>query len=93
MVEKFKEGENLAAKGDMEGARRYFAEYTLARRAANEFALAADLPEYTTLPTTKSKGVQAYTKHVMAQGQPALRASSKPSKNMSLADQIIAANR
>ena len=77
MKEKFKEGEKLAEKGDMEGARRYFSEYTLARRAANEFALAADLPEYTTLPTTKSKGVQAYTKHVMAQGQPALRTDKK----------------
>lgn len=93
MTEKFKEGEKLAAKGDMEGARRYFSEYTLARRAANEFALSADLPEYTTLPSTKSKGIQAYTNYVLKNGQPPLSASSKPSKNMSLADQIIAANR
>ena len=77
MTEKFKEGEKLAAKGDMVGARRYFAEYSVARRAANEFALAADLPEYTTLPTTKSKGIQAYTKYVEKHGQPPLRTDKK----------------
>ena len=93
MTEAFKEGEALAEKGDMAGARKYFADYAKSRRAANEFALAADLPEYTTLPSTKSKGIQAYTKYVQKNGQPALRASSKPSKTMSLADQIIAGNK
>lgn len=70
MTASFKEGEALAAKGDMAGARKYFADYAAARRSANEFALAADLPEYTTLPTTKSKGIQAYTNYVLKHGQP-----------------------
>jgi hypothetical protein len=70
MAASFKEGEALAAKGDMVGARKYFADYAAARRSANDFALSANLPEYTTLPTTKSKGIQAYTKYVMKYGQP-----------------------
>lgn len=77
MSASFKEGEKLAAKGDMPGARKYFAEYSAARRAANEFAAFADLPEYTNLPTTKSKGIQAYTKYVEKNGQPALRTDKK----------------
>jgi hypothetical protein len=83
MTAAFKQGEKLAASGDMAGARKYFAEYTTARRAANEFASVADLPEYTNLPTTKSKGIQAYTKHVEKYGQPPLKASNKRSSGNS----------
>jgi hypothetical protein len=87
MTAAFKEGEKLAASGDMPGARRYFSEYTKARRAANEFALFADLPEYTTLPTTKSKGIQAYTKHVEKYGQPPLRTDKKVVRGGQIAPQ------
>jgi hypothetical protein len=93
MNEAFTEAENLALKGDMPGARRKFEDYAQFRRAANMYAETTGQPAIDTLPRYKTKGIQAYTKYVGKHGQPALRASSKQSKTMSLADQIIAANR
>jgi hypothetical protein len=90
MNESFTEAENLALKGDMPGAQKKFAEYARFRRAANMYAEVTGQPSINTLPRTKTKGIQAYTKYVEKHGQPTVR---RQSQTMSLADQIIAANR
>lgn len=77
----FTEAENLALKGDMSGARKKFAAYKRFRDTANMYAETTGQATIDTLPRYKTKGIQAYTKYVEKNGQPASGQGKKVVKN------------